>query len=86
VNEERSAYGHVRQAASRPKSGRFQGREASVLAKTQSEGFGVIRENCEPWVADLNARIEMLQTRVKELKGVTDFDTDRYRQQTTDCY
>jgi len=58
----------------------------SVVAKTQSEGFGVIRENCEPWVADLNARIGTLRTRAKELKGVTDFDTDQYRRQTKDFY
>ena len=58
----------------------------SLVAKTQSEGFGVIRENCEPWVADLNARIETLRTRAKELKGVTDFDTDQYRRQTKDFY
>ncbi|WP_313336452.1 AAA family ATPase [Sphingobium yanoikuyae] len=58
----------------------------SLVAKTQSEGFGVIRENCEPWVADLNARIETLRTRAKELKGVTDFDTDQYRRQAKDFY
>jgi energy-coupling factor transporter ATP-binding protein EcfA2 len=58
----------------------------SFVAKTQSEGFGVIRENCEPWVADLNARIETLRTRAKELNGVTDFDTDQYRRQTKDFY
>lgn len=58
----------------------------SVVAKTQSEGFGVIRENSEPWVADLNARIEMLRIRAKELKSVTDFDTDKYRRQAKDFY
>lgn len=58
----------------------------SVVAKTQSEGFGVIREGCEPWVADLNARIETLRMRAKEFKGITDFDTDRYRRQAKDFY
>lgn len=58
----------------------------SVVAKTQSEGFGVIRENREPWVADLNARIDTLRTRAKELKAVTDFDTDEYRRQAKDFY
>lgn len=58
----------------------------SVVAKTQSEGFGVIRENSEPWVADLNARIETLRDRAKELKSVTDFDTDEYRRQAKDFY
>lgn len=58
----------------------------SVVAKTQSEGFGVIRENNEPWVADLNARIETLRKRANELKSVTDFDTDEYRRQAKDFY
>lgn len=58
----------------------------SVVAKTQSEGFGVIRENSEPWVADLNARIEKLRKRATELKSVTDFDTDEYRRQAKDFY
>lgn len=58
----------------------------SVVTKTQSEGFGVIRENSEPWVADLNARIEALRKRAKELKSVTDFDTDEYRRQVKDFY
>jgi energy-coupling factor transporter ATP-binding protein EcfA2 len=58
----------------------------SVVAKTQSEGFGVIRENSEPWVADLNARIETLRKRAKALRSVTDFDTDEYRRQAKDFY
>ncbi|ARC37709.1 hypothetical protein A6J80_16230 [Paracoccus yeei] len=58
----------------------------SVVAKTQSEGFGVIRENSEPWVADLNARIETLRKRAKGLKSVTDFGTDLYRRQAKDFY
>lgn len=58
----------------------------SVVAKTQSEGFGVIRENSEPWVADLNARIETWRKRAKELKSVTDFDTDEYRRRAKDFY
>ncbi len=58
----------------------------SVVAKTQSEGFGVIRENREPWVADLGARIETLRLRAKKLKSLTDFDTDEYRRQAKDFY
>ena len=58
----------------------------SVVAKTQSEGFGVIRENSELWVADLNARIEALRKRTKEFKSVKDFDTDEYRRQVKDFY
>lgn len=58
----------------------------SVVTKTQSDGFGVIRENSEPWVADLNARIEAMRKRTKELKSVTDFDTEEYRRQAKDFY
>lgn len=58
----------------------------SVVAKTQSECFGVIRENSEPWVSDLNARIETLRKRAKDLKSVTDFDTDEYRRQAKYFY
>jgi energy-coupling factor transporter ATP-binding protein EcfA2 len=58
----------------------------SVVAKTQAEGFGVIRENSEPWVADLNARIELLRKRARELTSVTDFDTEEYRRQAKDFY
>lgn len=58
----------------------------SVVAKTQSEGFGVIRENSEPWGADLKARIESLQNRAKDFKSVDDFDTDDYRRQAKDFY
>lgn len=58
----------------------------SVVAKTLAEGFGVIRENSEPWVADLNARIGSLQKRAKDLKAVADFDTDEYRRQAKDFY
>lgn len=58
----------------------------SVVAKTQAEGFGVIREDSEPWVADLKTRIEALKKRVKELKSVTDFGTDKYRRQVKDFY
>lgn len=58
----------------------------SVVTKTQSEGFGVIHENSEPWIADLNPRIEALRKRAKALKSVTDFDTNEYRQQANSFY
>ncbi len=58
----------------------------SVVTKTQAGGFGVIREKSEPWAGDLNARIESLRKRAKELKSVTDFDTDEYRRQAKDFY
>ncbi|MEX6505890.1 hypothetical protein [Jiella sp. M17.18] len=40
----------------------------------------------EPWIADLNARIETLRMRAKELKAVIDLDTDEYRRQAKDFY
>lgn len=58
----------------------------SVVTKTQADGFGVIRENSEPWVADLTARITMLRARAKELMSITEFDTDEYRRQAKDFY
>lgn len=58
----------------------------SVVRKTQAEGFGVIEENKEPWIADLNARISKLRERVNELKAVVDFDTDDYRRRVKDFY
>jgi hypothetical protein len=58
----------------------------SVVSKTQTEGFGVISENSEPWVADINARITSLRDRAKTLGIVTDFDTDDYRRQAKDFY
>jgi len=58
----------------------------SVVTKTQADGFGVINENSEPWVADLNARITALRGRVKSLKPIVDFDTDDYRRRAKDFY
>lgn len=58
----------------------------SVVRKTQAAGFGVIEENSEPWVADLNARILDLRTRAATLGSITDFDTDSYRRQAKDFY
>lgn len=58
----------------------------SVVRKTQADGFGVIEENSEPWVADLNGRIVDLRQRLQELSLITDFDTDAYRRRTKDFY
>lgn len=58
----------------------------SVVSKTQADGFGVVSENSEPWIADLNARITALRERIKALKTVVDFDTDDYRRQAKDFY
>lgn len=58
----------------------------SVVRKTQTAGFGVIEENSEPWVADLNARLTELRSRAAELASITDFDTESYRRKAKDFY
>ncbi len=58
----------------------------SVIAKSQSERFGVIRENSEPWGADVTARIKKLRKRVKEIKTVADFNADENRIQVKEFY
>lgn len=58
----------------------------SVVSKTVADGFGIVRENSEPWVADLNARIGQLRDRVKALGAITDFNTDEYRRHVKDFY
>lgn len=58
----------------------------AVVSKTQADGFGVVSENSEPWVADLNARIISLRKRASELKAAIDFATDDYRRQVKDFY
>ncbi|MCC4300299.1 AAA family ATPase [Aurantimonas coralicida] len=58
----------------------------SVISKTEADGFGVIHENKEPWVADLNSRIVALRERAKMLSHITEFDTDEYRRKVKDFY
>lgn len=58
----------------------------TVVTKTQAEGFGIVTENSEPWVADLNSRITKLQRRASELKAISDYGNDDYRRQVKDFY
>ena len=58
----------------------------SVVRKTQADGFGMIEENSEPWVADLNSRITGLRGRAQELNSIADFNTDDYRRRAKDFY
>lgn len=58
----------------------------SVVTKTHAEGFGVISEDSEPWIADVKGRMSPLEMRLKELRGVGDRNTDRYRRQVGDFY
>ncbi|WP_417480529.1 AAA family ATPase [Maricaulis maris] len=58
----------------------------TVVRKTDLQGFGVIHEDSEPWVADIASRITSLQSRANELADETDFDTDQYRRKIKDFY
>lgn len=58
----------------------------TVIRKTDMDGFGVIEEDREPWVADLSGRIEDLRQRAKSYASYTEFDTDSYRRLVKDFY
>ncbi|MGG7581824.1 AAA family ATPase [Rhizobium sp. Nf11,1] len=58
----------------------------TVIRKTDAAGFGVIEEDREPWIADLNVRIADLRQRAKANAALTDYDTDSYRRLVKDFY
>jgi ABC-type transport system involved in cytochrome c biogenesis ATPase subunit len=59
----------------------------NIVRKSATDGFGIIEENSEPWVArGVNARITGLKARAKSLASETDFTTDTYRRQVKDFY
>ncbi|WP_291365927.1 AAA family ATPase [Acetobacter sp. UBA5411] len=58
----------------------------SVVTKNKAQGFGIIKENSEPWVADLGVRITALKERIRTLKTVVDLNTDDYRRKAKDFY
>lgn len=58
----------------------------TVIRKTDTAGFGVIEEDREPWIADLNIRIADLRQRAKANAALTDHDTDSYRRLVKDFY
>lgn len=58
-----------------------------VIRKTEAEGFGVVEEDTEPWLArSVSARITDLRSRAQQLSGVIDFTSDIYRRQAKDFY
>ncbi|MBX9912202.1 MAG: AAA family ATPase [Beijerinckiaceae bacterium] len=58
-----------------------------VIRKTEAQGFGVVEEDTEPWLArSVSARITDLRARAKQLSGATDFTSDIYRRQAKDFY
>lgn len=58
----------------------------SVIRRTEAAGFGVIVEDSEPWVADVNSRVGSLQKRIGELKSIAEYETDEYRRVVKDFY
>lgn len=58
----------------------------SVISKSATEGFGIVTENSEPWIADVNARITSLRARAAALKEAGDFSSEEYRRQSKDFY
>ncbi|WP_161492636.1 AAA family ATPase [Pseudophaeobacter leonis] len=58
----------------------------SVVTKTLAEGFGVISEDSEPWIADVRGRMPPLEKRLKELRQFDDRNTDQYRRRVGDFY
>ena len=58
-----------------------------VVRKTEADGFGVIDEDVEPWLArSVASRITDLRARGEALTGWTDFTGDDYRRAAKDFY
>jgi energy-coupling factor transporter ATP-binding protein EcfA2 len=58
----------------------------SVITKTLAQGFGVVSEDSEPWIADLKGRLPHLEKRLASLKAEVDTSTDAYRRKVGDFY
>lgn len=58
----------------------------SIIRKTTNEGFGVISEDCDLWIADLNERIASLRARTKHCKSEVFSSDDIYRRVVKDLY
>lgn len=58
-----------------------------VIRKTETEGFGLVTEDTEPWLArSVTDRINDLRERAKAAKGHTDQQSDPYRRLAKDFY
>jgi energy-coupling factor transporter ATP-binding protein EcfA2 len=58
-----------------------------VVRKTETQGFGVVEEDTEPWLTrSVSIRIADLRERAKYLAGEIDFAADTYRRQAKDFY
>jgi AAA domain len=57
------------------------------ITKSESQGFGLISESDEPWIAmTVSKRINMLQQRLATFKNINDFDTEDWRRKVKDFY
>lgn len=58
-----------------------------MVRKTEADGFGVIEEDTEPWLArSVAARLSDLRGRAKELAASSDLAGDAYRRAAKDFY
>lgn len=58
-----------------------------VVRMTESEGFGLVTEDTEPWLArPIAGRISELRERAKSARGHTDLQSDAYRRLVKDFY
>ena len=58
-----------------------------IFSKSESEGFGLISETDEPWIAKkVNERITYLRNRLKNFDVEIDFNSDEYRRLAKDFY
>ncbi len=58
-----------------------------IVTKSATEGFGIISETDEPWIAQkVNQRISRLRERLKKIEARNDFESDEYRAVAKDFY
>lgn len=59
----------------------------NFIAKTESEGFGLISETDEPWLLQpVTKRIETLRLKLKTYNSVNDFSSEEWRRTVVDFY
>lgn len=61
--------------------------ERRIITKSVAEGFGLISDKDEPWIAQkVNDRISRLRERLKTIEKFSDFDGEDYRSRVKDFY
>lgn len=58
----------------------------SVISKNESKGFGIVSEDSEPWISDLNGRISTLRERVRNYRLNISLDAEARRRAVKDFY